>query len=203
MRNVLELKGLRKLLTSINPRTIYLYSVVIGVLSGLGALVFNELLHAATEITMHGWARVVLPEPMGELSDLPIPAGPPRRWVLFFLPVVGGLISGLLVKTFAPEAEGTGTDGYIDAFVVHRLQKPFASVAFDLFFDIAILNLGAQDALRVKHLGAICLKLAVSRIRMAWVSVANVATVWKAMRSLSIRYPMHSPWGIFQLPPTL
>ena len=116
MRNVLELKGLRKLLTSINPRTIYLYSVVIGVLSGLGALVFNELLHAATEITMHDWARVVLPEPMGELSDLPIPAGPPRRWVLFFLPVVGGLISGLLVKTFAPEAEGTGTDGYIDAF---------------------------------------------------------------------------------------
>jgi CIC family chloride channel protein len=32
------------------------------------------------------------------------------------MPVVGGLISGLLVKTFAPEAEGTGTDSYIDAF---------------------------------------------------------------------------------------
>lgn len=32
------------------------------------------------------------------------------------MPVVGGLISGMLVKTFAPEAEGTGTDGYIDAF---------------------------------------------------------------------------------------
>ena len=116
MRKVLELGGLRRLLTSINPRTIYLYSVVIGVLSGLGALAFNELLHAAIDITMHGWARVLLPEPMGELSDLPIPAGPPRRWVLFLLPVVGGLISGLLVKTFAPEAEGTGTDGYIDAF---------------------------------------------------------------------------------------
>ncbi|MBW2397567.1 MAG: chloride channel protein [Deltaproteobacteria bacterium] len=116
MKNVLELGWLRKHLTSINPRTIYLYSVVIGVLSGLGALAFNELLHAATEITMHGWARVVLPEPTGEASNLPIPDGPPRRWVLFFLPVVGGLISGLLVKTFAPEAEGTGTDGYIDAF---------------------------------------------------------------------------------------
>jgi len=35
---------------------------------------------------------------------------------LFLLPVMGGLISGLLVRTFAPEAEGTGTDGYIDAF---------------------------------------------------------------------------------------
>ena len=119
MTNVLDIRGLRKILTSINPRTIYLYSVVIGVLSGCGALVFNELLHLATEMTMHGWAQVVLPEPLGELgelSDRPLPAGPPRRWVLFFLPVAGGLISGLLVKTFAPEAEGTGTDGYIDAF---------------------------------------------------------------------------------------
>jgi CIC family chloride channel protein len=119
LKNVLDVRELRRLLTSLNPRTIYLYSVVIGVLSGLGALVFNELLHMATEITMHDWAQVVLPEPLGELgelSDRPLPAGPPRRWVLFFLPVAGGLISGLLVKTFAPEAEGTGTDGYIDAF---------------------------------------------------------------------------------------
>ncbi|MFP6655521.1 MAG: chloride channel protein, partial [Myxococcota bacterium] len=116
LKNLLELGQLRKHLTSLNPRTIYFYSIVIGVLSGLGALAFNELLHAATEVTMHGWARVMLPEPMGEQSGLPMPSGPPRRWVLFLLPVAGGLISGLIVKTFAPEAEGTGTDGYIDAF---------------------------------------------------------------------------------------
>ncbi len=116
MRNLLDIRGLRGLFTGINPRTIYFYSVVIGVLSGLGALVFNELLHAATEITMHSWAQLPVPHPQGESSDLPAPAGPPRRWLLVLLPVVGGLISGLLVKTFAPEAEGTGTDGYIDAF---------------------------------------------------------------------------------------
>ena len=117
MRNVLDLGALQKLFTSINPRTIYLYSIVIGLLSGLGAIVFNELLHAATELTMHTWAQVALPQPQGEASNLALPpAGPPRRWLLFLMPVVGGLISGLLVKTFAPEAEGTGTDGYIDAF---------------------------------------------------------------------------------------
>jgi CIC family chloride channel protein len=93
-----------------------LYSVVIGLFSGLAAIVFNELLHAATEITMNSWAQLALPHPQGEVSDLAIPAGPPRRWLLVLMPVVGGLISGLLVKTFAPEAEGTGTDGYIDAF---------------------------------------------------------------------------------------
>jgi CIC family chloride channel protein len=116
LKNVLELRGLRELLTSINPRTIYFYSIVIGLLSGLGAIVFNEILHAVTELTMHTWAQVSLPQPHGEGGELAAPAGPPRRWLLLLLPVAGGLISGLLVKTFAPEAEGTGTDGYIDAF---------------------------------------------------------------------------------------
>ena len=107
---------LPKLFTSINPRTIYLYSVVIGLLSGLGAIAFNELLHAATELTMRSWVQLPLPLPHGEAAEVAIPAGPPRLWLLVLLPVVGGLISGLLVRTFAPEAEGTGTDSYIDAF---------------------------------------------------------------------------------------
>ena len=40
----------------------------------------------------------------------------PRPWLLFLVPVFGGLLSGLLVYTFAPEAEGHGTDAMIDAF---------------------------------------------------------------------------------------
>lgn len=115
-RGRLGLRGLQGLFTSINPRTIYFYSVAIGLFAGLGAIVFNELLHAASEITMHAWAQVSLPMPAGEASESGAPDGPPRRWVLFLLPVAGGLVSGLLVKTFAPEAEGTGTDSYIDAF---------------------------------------------------------------------------------------
>ncbi len=110
------LRGLQGLFTSINPRTIYLYSVAIGLLAGVGAIVFNELLHAASDLTMRVWAQVSLPMPAGEAGGALEPDGPPRRWVLFLLPVLGGLVSGLLVKTFAPEAEGTGTDGYIDAF---------------------------------------------------------------------------------------
>ncbi len=111
-----DVPNIRAFFTGINPRTIYVYSVCIGLLSGLGAIVFNELLHAATELTMTSWAQLPLPHPQGEGGDISIPAGPTRRWLLVLLPVVGGLISGLLVKTFAPEAEGTGTDGYIDAF---------------------------------------------------------------------------------------
>jgi len=107
---------LPKLFTSLNPRTIYLYSVLIGLLSGLGAIGFNALLHLATEVTMGSWVQLPVPLPHGEAGEMAAPAGPTRRWLLLLLPIVGGLISGLLVRTFAPEAEGTGTDSYIDAF---------------------------------------------------------------------------------------
>jgi CIC family chloride channel protein len=116
LKIVSRLRGLQGLFMGINPRTIYLYSIVIGLLSGLGALAFNELLHAAIDITMGSWARLSLPPMQGEAHDRAMSVEPTRRWMLLLLPVAGGLISGLLVKTFAPEAEGTGTDGYIDAF---------------------------------------------------------------------------------------
>ena len=41
---------------------------------------------------------------------------PLHLWLLVLLPTIGGLISGLLVYTWAPEAEGHGTDAFIDAF---------------------------------------------------------------------------------------
>jgi CIC family chloride channel protein len=110
------IRALQALLTTLNPRTIYLYSIVIGVCSGVGAIVFNEVLHLATELTMNTWAQLYPPLPHGELVEVAVSAGRPRPWLIVVLPVVGGLISGLLVRTFAPEAEGTGTDGYIDAF---------------------------------------------------------------------------------------
>ncbi len=111
-----QFRAIQQIFASINPRTIYLYSVVIGLFSGLGAIVFNELLHAAVEITIETWARLPLPPMYGEPPDPAPPTEPPRRWLLLVLPAAGGLIAGLLVKTFAPEAEGTGTDSYIDAF---------------------------------------------------------------------------------------
>ena len=55
--------------------------------------------------------------PTGE--GTPHPIGYPRSWWLVLLiPTLGGLASGLLVFTMAPEAEGHGTDALIRAF--HR-----------------------------------------------------------------------------------
>ncbi len=38
------------------------------------------------------------------------------RWLLLILPIAGGLLSGWITFTFAPEAEGHGTDAAIEAY---------------------------------------------------------------------------------------
>ncbi len=71
----------------------------------------------AVQVTMNSWVHLDDPAAGGRADGPDRSRRPPlRRWLLVALPVAGGLISGLLVRTFAPEAEGTGTDGYIDAF---------------------------------------------------------------------------------------
>lgn len=93
-----------------------LYSVIIGVVSGLGACLFFFLLEWGTYFFLEYLAGLPLTKPGGEhlvtLERSPVF----RRWMLLFLPALGGLLSGLLVYRFAPEAEGHGTDALIDAF---------------------------------------------------------------------------------------
>lgn len=108
--------NLRGIFTSINTRTIYAYSVVIGIFAGLGAHAFNQLLRIANHWTMFSLAHMIIPDPASEAGPVAALAGPPRRWLLVVLPVIGGLVAGFFVRSFAPEAEGTGTDSYIDAF---------------------------------------------------------------------------------------
>jgi CIC family chloride channel protein len=58
------------------------------------------------------------PSPAGEHHLLAPTATPFNRWALLLLPAAGGIVSGWLVYTFAPEAEGHGTDAAINAY--HR-----------------------------------------------------------------------------------
>src|SRR5215470_1715037 len=57
---------------------------------------------------------IVLGLGIGLLSG--VVAAVPRRWIYLSLPAIGGLLSGLLVFRWAPEAEGHGTDEMIRAF---------------------------------------------------------------------------------------
>ena len=95
------------------------YGLATGVASGLVAVAFFVCLEMATHQTLGRLARAPQPAPPGErLLGIEEPAEPvePRRWIFFLLPAVGGLLSGLIVYRYAPEAEGPGTEEMIRAF---------------------------------------------------------------------------------------
>jgi chloride channel protein, CIC family len=93
-----------------------LCSPLVGLIAGLGAVVFllslqfmynyilGELLHFQMPATGEGKPHAI---------SYPYP-----WWLVVLVPAVGGLISGILVFMWAPEAEGHGTDAMIRAF--HR-----------------------------------------------------------------------------------
>ncbi len=98
-------------------------AILVGIVAGLGAIVF----YLATRVVEHyalgtivGYHPPMRPGGEAELPWLPVWDTTFRPWLLLIVPTVGGLISGFLVFTFAPEAEGHGTDSVIDAY--HRKQ---------------------------------------------------------------------------------
>lgn len=97
-------------------------SALVGAAGGLAALVFSHAVSLASNgflLELVGY-RMPLPggESGGAVFDLEVSMNPTRRWLLFIVPALGGLLSGWLVYRFAPEAEGHGTDAVIRAF--HR-----------------------------------------------------------------------------------
>lgn len=94
------------------------YSVVVGLVSGLGAVAFFYALEWFTHAAFVQGAGVQVITPAGERIFAQTPPSPYRPWVFFLLPVIGGLVSGIITYTWAPEAEGHGTDAMIEAF--HR-----------------------------------------------------------------------------------
>ncbi len=90
--------------------------VLIGVIAGLGSILFHYLCGLGSHFFMDMMAGYRPPAPVGEEHLFHPTSTVFNRWVLLFLPAMGGLISGFLVYQFAPEAEGHGTDAAIDAY---------------------------------------------------------------------------------------
>ncbi len=94
-------------------------STLVGIVAGLGAIVFYTLVQTVEHTTMAAVANYEpQPHPAGEepLAWLPNAHGPLNVWYLLGIVTVGGLVSGVLVYTVAPEAEGHGTDSVIAAY---------------------------------------------------------------------------------------
>jgi chloride channel protein, CIC family len=93
-----------------------LCSPLVGVISGLGAVGFLLSLQFTYSLVLGGLLHFQMP-PAGEDKPHAI-SYPGPWWLVVLVPAVGGLISGILVFNWAPEAEGHGTDAMIRAF--HR-----------------------------------------------------------------------------------
>jgi chloride channel protein, CIC family len=91
-----------------------LCSPLVGVIAGLGAVGFLLALQGMYSLVLGGLLHFHMPPTLeGERTAITYPW---PWWMTVLTPTVGGLISGLLVFTWAPEAEGHGTDAMIRAF---------------------------------------------------------------------------------------
>ncbi|WP_346297650.1 chloride channel protein [Geoglobus acetivorans] len=115
----------------------FLFLVVLtGIVSGLGAIALYLLIDMTNAFFVGSLGNITLPAPAGEpemfsfsFSGVRVP--------YYLLPAIGGLLSGYIVYTLAPEAEGHGTDAVIKAFHrergVIRARVPFVKALATAF----------------------------------------------------------------------
>jgi H+/Cl- antiporter ClcA len=121
------------------PKWLLLGSVI-GVIAGAGAVVFYEALTLASHFFLGILAGYTPPSPAGEGGG----AGSAtftRPWAIPLVAVLGALAAGFLVYTFAPEAEGHGTDAAIDA--VHKNPRGIRLRAVGIKIIASALTIGS------------------------------------------------------------
>lgn len=113
---------------------------VIGAIAGLGAIVFYEALTLATHFFLGYLAGYHAPNPAGEGGGAG-DSGFARPWAIPLVAAGGALLAGLLVFTWAPEAEGHGTDAAIDA--VHKNPRGIRVRAVVIKIVASALTIGS------------------------------------------------------------
>jgi CIC family chloride channel protein len=90
--------------------------ILVGLVVGFAACLFHAGMEALRALLLDGAMHLYAPRPAGEAVIQIEHTGALRRWLVPIIPALGGLVSGLLVYHFAPEAAGGGGDAMIDAF---------------------------------------------------------------------------------------
>jgi len=99
-------------------RRMLLDTVLLGVIGALSAQLFLWMLAVAQKLLLEGVAGYLppmLPEEGGALKEV---IGAHGLWWIPIVTTLGGLLSGVIIYSLAPEAEGHGTDTAVKAF--HR-----------------------------------------------------------------------------------
>jgi CIC family chloride channel protein len=95
-------------------------ALLVGVIAGFGAVAFQSACQIVVRYSLEAGAHYY---PRGPRNEPPLLQEPPEGehlplspWMLLLVPTIGGLASGFLVYSLAPEAEGHGTDAAIAAY---------------------------------------------------------------------------------------
>jgi CIC family chloride channel protein len=91
-------------------------SLLVGVVSGLGAVAFFVACQFVVHIALDAGVGYRAQAPLGEPPLFAETSRAFHPWLLLLVPAIGGILSGVLVFTVAPEAEGHGTDAAIAAY---------------------------------------------------------------------------------------
>jgi len=113
MTFVLRLKNLVNIK---NPNSIYIYSVVVGVLCGLVSMAFSFTLSLLESfyLSLHTQTAEKSENLIQKISFAA--HNPTTSLIVLLLPAFGGLAAGLIIHFFCQDAKGTGTDEMIYAF---------------------------------------------------------------------------------------
>ncbi|HKT45184.1 MAG TPA: chloride channel protein [Gaiellaceae bacterium] len=106
-------RELRRLIGATYLRKWVVLGAIIGLVAGLGAVVFINALQLATHYLVGSLGGYHPPTPLAEGHSPG--AGTSHSWRIPAVVALGAFLAGLLVFRFAPEAEGHGTDAAIDA----------------------------------------------------------------------------------------
>jgi H+/Cl- antiporter ClcA len=113
---------------------------LIGVVAGLGAIIFITALEVATHLLLGTLGGYVPPSPISEGHAAGSEAFT-RPWAIPLVVALGGLASGILTTRLAPEAEGHGTDAAIEAF--HHNPKGVRSRVVAVKIAASAITIGA------------------------------------------------------------
>ncbi len=117
---------------------------IVGVVSGVGAILFQTLLGLLKEFTIIHWMGLQPVTPGGEPGVSQFIAGNFNPYLIVLIPAIGGLVVGFLIRNFAPEAEGHGTDEAIKAFHHKRgMIRPMVPIV-KLFASVISIGTGGS-----------------------------------------------------------
>ena len=165
--------------------------LVVGVIAGLAAIVFFTACQLVTHYSLDALAGYRPNAPGGEPSVLAETSQVFRPWLLLLIPTVGGILSGFIIFTLAPEAEGHGTDAAIAAY--HFKQGWIRPIVPLVKLVASALTLGSGGSGGregpIAQIGAgfgsfvgnlLCLRPAECRILLAAGMGAGVAAIFRA-----------------------